>query len=313
MASKICGIVGYPLHRTLSPAMHEAAFKAVGLDWAYGVFPVPPGEAARAVDAMRILALQGLSVTVPHKVDVVPLVDELAPMAAAAGAVNTLRWSGERSKLVGENTDVVGVEKAIEHILGKGLEGERLLVLGAGGAARAACLAGLKAGCELVVVAARRPSAALGLVESMIEAVADGRVPMPKRADAANKADYKTSFQAISMSKRDLTKTSGDVTVVVNATPVGSDGTSSPLPAEALHGGLAVLDMIYYPSPTPLLELAKRLGAKAEDGLEMLLAQGAAQFEMWTGLEAPIDTMREACLATRNRWLQNRGSGAENP
>ena len=134
---RVLGIIGYPLEHTLSPAMHNAAFAVSGLDWVYAAFRVPPGSASAAVEAMRVLGLGGLSVTIPHKEEVLSALDVLEPEAQAIGAVNTVFWTPDRDQLVGANTDVEGFEKGLKTALGINLEGRSVVIIGAGGSARA--------------------------------------------------------------------------------------------------------------------------------------------------------------------------------
>jgi len=264
-ATAVAGIIGWPVSQSLSPAIHNAAFDAAGLDWAYVAFPVRPGEAARSIEAMRTLGIRGLNVTMPHKQDVVAALDRLSPDAERAGAVNTVVRDG--GDLVGENTDGAGFCRFLERDAGIAPAGRRALVLGAGGAARAVALALADAGAE-VAVAGRRLDRA--------EAVAS--LGPRVRAVVLEPATLKGEVEAASL--------------IVNATPVGTDGETTPLGPAALRAGHIVVDLIYHPETTPLVRIARERGAVAFNGLGMLLHQAALSFEAWTGLAAPLDAMR---------------------
>jgi shikimate dehydrogenase len=294
---RVFGIIGYPLRFTLSPIIHNTAFREAGLDWVYAVFRVPPGEAPKAVEAMKVLKLGGLSVTIPHKEAVFSSVDSLTPVAAATRAVNTLSWSEDASLVVGDNTDVAGFVRGLETSLGISAEGRNVVVLGSGGAARAVVWAVAQQGALSVTVAGRTPSRAVALVESITDAL-QGKPHSPR-------------LRAIGTEGPRLKEACLESDLLINATPVGSDGTSIPVPREAIHGGLYVYDLVYSPMRTPLVEIAASSGAGAAGGLEMLIFQGALQFEQWSGGDAPIDAMRRAALAELATGLQNRSGTAD--
>lgn len=306
---RVLGIIGYPLEHTLSPAMHNAAFEASGLDWIYAAFKVPPGGALAAVGAMRALGLGGLSVTIPHKEAVVGAVDLLAPEARATGAVNTLSWASEGRELVGSNTDVEGFTKGLEASLGIGLEGRSMALLGAGGAARAVLWAGVIGGARRIAILARTPSRAAEMVRRIADsAIGKSSISATVEAPRSHERE-KTSrgtggsaatsynlphIEVFSMQRSAVEEALSESDLLVNATPVGSDGTSIPVSDSAIHERLYVYDLIYFPPRTPLVEAGIRRGAGAASGLEMLVFQGARQFEIWTGLLAPIEAMRRA-------------------
>jgi shikimate dehydrogenase len=269
--TRLVGVIGDPVRHSLSPTIHNAAFEAAGLDWCYLAFEVPRGEAATAVDAMRALGIDGLNVTMPHKADAAAAVDRLSPAAGALGAVNTIVREG--SVLVGENTDGDGFVQALRTDEGVDLDGMRCLVVGSGGAARAVVRALGLAGAAEIVVAARRPDAAASVTE--LAAVA--------RVGAVDEAD--------------------GMDLVVNATPVGMDDVveldppSLPIPAERLGAGQLVVDLVYHPLVTPLVREARARGAVAVNGIGMLVHQAAIAFRLWTGEDAPIESMSAAVLA----------------
>ncbi|MDA8391887.1 MAG: shikimate dehydrogenase [Actinomycetota bacterium] len=265
----VAGIVGTPVSHSLSPLLHNAAFGAAGLDWVYVAFPVPEGERDGWVGAARCLGVRGLSVTMPHKQAAARLADVRSATAGRLGAANTLYWEGDR--LAAESTDGEGF---LASLADEGVElgGRRVVVLGAGGAAKAVALAVASAGAAWIGVVARRESAAV-----QVAAMAGDPVTVATRDDV-RAAD-----------------------VVVNATPVGMAGgpapDASPVEEGLLEVAQVVVDLVYRPLRTPLLALAEQTGAKAVDGTGMLLHQAAAQFELWTGVEAPVGAMREALQA----------------
>ena len=254
------GVIGHPVRHSLSPRLHNAAFRALDLDWVYLAFEVGPGAVPAALAAVRALDLAGLNVTMPHKADVAAGVDRLSPAAAALGAVNTV--VNRDGELVGENTDGDGFVASLRE---SGFEpaGRRCLVVGAGGAARAVVRALGEAGAERVSVWARREDAA-----RMAAALTPAGRPAP--LDEAADAD-----------------------LVVNATPLGmGTDTRFPLDPDLLHPGQTVVDLIYDPQVTPLLAEAARRGAVTVNGVGMLVHQAALSFRLWTGRQAPVDAMR---------------------
>ena len=270
--TRVVGVIGDPVLHSLSPTLHNAAFETLGLDWVYVAFPVPRGRGADAVAAVPALGLAGLNVTMPHKEEVAGACDELTDDAAALRSVNTVVALPD-GRTLGDSTDGPGFLDALadEAIV---VDGRPVLVLGAGGAARAVVLALGRAGAA-VTVAARRPDAA-----EAAAALAPGAGAVP--IGAVDPSAF---------------------AVVVNATPLGmSGGDPLPVGSESLHSGQAVVDLVYHPADTPLLTAARAQGATAVNGLGMLLHQAARSFTRWTGQPAPLDAMRAAvttALATR--------------
>jgi shikimate dehydrogenase len=266
------GVIGDPVAHSLSPTLHNAAFAALGLDWVYVAFPVPRGRAAEAVAAVPALGLAGFNVTMPHKEDVAGACDELTADAAALRSVNTVVALPD-GRTLGDSTDGPGFLDALGDEAVP-VAGEPVLVLGAGGAARAVILALGRAGAA-VTVAARRPDAAADAA-----ALAPGARAVPLGALAAGGVDP------------------GEFSVVVNATPLGmSGGDALPVDPGSLHAGQSVVDLVYHPADTPLLTAARAQGASAVNGLGMLLHQAARSFTLWTGEAAPLEAMRAAAAA----------------
>jgi shikimate dehydrogenase len=271
-------VIGDPVGHSLSPALHNAAFAALGLDWAYLAFPVPAGEVPGALAGVRALGLDGLSVTMPHKGAVVAHVDHLSPTATTLGAVNTVVRRGDR--LAGESTDGAGFLAAVRLDEGWEPAGRRCLLLGTGGAARAVALALGQAGAAQVAVVGRHPEMA------QATAALAGRVGCTAGPEAADRAD-----------------------LIVNATPVGMTGVvgldGEELPARIPFGldpgrlgrGQLVVDLVYSPAATPLLDGARRRGATTANGLGMLIHQAALQFRLWTGEDPPLEVMSAAALS----------------
>jgi shikimate dehydrogenase len=265
-STRVAGVIGDPIRHSRSPAIHNAAFAATGLDWVFCAFEVAGGGAAAALDAVRTLGLGGLSVTMPHKQDVARACDELTPDARALDAVNTVVPRGG-GRLLGASTDGEGFLRAVRD---EGVDPAAgpALVLGAGGAARAIALALAGTGAP-VTVAARRPEAAAAAA-----ALADGIT-----GEALAGCDP------------------GRFHLVVNATPLGMGGEPPAVDPEALNSGQFVVDTVYHPMETPLLAAAHAQGVPCANGLGMLVHQAALAFELWTGHEAPLAAMRAAAEA----------------
>jgi shikimate dehydrogenase len=266
-ATRVAGIIGDPVSHSRSPAIHNAAFEALGLDWVFVAVHVSPGGAARALDGVRALEIAGLSVTMPHKSDAANACDELSQTAAALGAVNTVVARG--TTLLGDSTDGEGLVRSLRD---QGIDpsGRRVLVLGAGGAARAIVEALGRHGAS-VTVAARRVAAAEAAASLAAGATA---VSMDDVADAVAGSE-----------------------VVVNATPLGMRGEGPPFAADALAECRLVLDTVYHPAETPLLSEARARGVPAANGIGMLVHQAALAFEAFTGAPAPLDVMRAAAVS----------------
>lgn len=262
--TRVAGIIGSPIAHTRSPAIYNAAFAAASLDWVFVAFAVPDGEGAEAVRAVRSLALGGLSVTMPHKEAAADACDELSDDAARLRSVNCVVPLPGGS-LRGESTDGAGILAALADE-GVDLSDARVVVLGAGGAARAISLALGNAGAR-VTVAARRLDAA--------------------RVCAELAGGEGIELDGLSVREAD---------VVVNATPVGMQGESPIIEVATLPSHAVVYDTIYHPAVTPLLAAASARGLRVANGLGMLVHQAAHCFEHWTGVDAPLDAMRDAVL-----------------
>jgi shikimate dehydrogenase len=275
-------VFGWPVGHSLSPVIHNAAFREHGLDLVYLALPCPPEELAAVVRAFGVVGGVGANVTVPHKQTVLPLCDRLTPEAELVGAVNTLVWDADG--LLGDNTDAVGLADALAADVSL-RAGDRLLVLGTGGAARAVAVAAARLGCGLDVIG-RRPDAAEQIAELGTRAGAGD----PAVIDLA---DDRRVGQAVA-----------DAAVVVNATPLGLDGETLPRAFQHVGAGQVAYDLLYPrgplppgAEPTPFLQVARANGAATFHGLGMLIGQAAAAYRRWTGRPAPVDTMSAAALA----------------
>jgi shikimate dehydrogenase len=274
-AEYFCGVLGWPLHETLSPTIHNAAFRKLGLDWVYFAWPVPPETLHAAVAGVRALGAQGANVTMPHKESVIEHLDQVSGEARAVGAVNTIQRFG--SRLIGHNTDIDGFLEFLSADAGVDAAGMTAVVLGAGGAARAVVKALARAGVSALTIAARDAERAAQVATIAAPAPAE---PVPWR---------------------DAGAVASRVDLVVNATPVGSS-RDDPMPGAAFRAGQVVVDLVYLPPATPLVERARSQGANAWGGLGMLVHQAAASFRIWTGMDPPLETMSAAALhAIRHR------------
>ncbi len=270
------GIFGWPVAHSKSPQMHESAAQALGIALRYERFEVPPEGLAAAVGAKHAAGIDGYNLTVPHKVAIMALVDEVTPAARAIGAVNTVVRRG--GQYLGDNTDAPGLVRSLEDA-GVQLSGAHVVVLGAGGAARAAVVGLAEAGAKEIRVLSRRPKQSEALRRALADAVGCG-------LEAAPLDEAKRHFGGASLLVQ--------ATSATLASNPGAQAFADSLPLEALPDGAAVLDMVYKPLETTLLALANARGLLTIDGLGMLLHQGAIAFEMWTGFEPPLDVMRSA-------------------
>ena len=266
--------LGQPVRENPTGVMLEAAFHALGLNWRYLTVEVPPSKLHDAIVGVRALGMRGANLTIPHKVAVMQYLDRIAPDAAAIGAVNTVRREGDL--LIGENTDGKGFLRGLRMDAGIDPRGKRVLVLGAGGAARAIVT-------ELALA---------GAVDVLVVNRSAGR-GAPMVAELARKTGAPIRFQPWTEPYR--VPRSADL--LVNATSIGLYPDVAAMPPVDLGdvgAHLLVCDAVPNPPETALLETARRLGLRVLDGLSMLVHQGAIGFHMWTGAEAPEAVMKEA-------------------
>jgi shikimate dehydrogenase len=278
------GVLGHPVAHSLSPQMQNAALEKSGLEMRYARFEIAPGELQDALGLLPGLDFIGVNLTVPHKIAALALVDEADETARQIGAVNTIKIDDGKTR--GSNTDGQGFARAIREEFSVDLRDLRILVFGAGGAARAIALECAKENCERLVIANRDPEKANQLVESLRGFFAGPRVLGPV-----------ARLQSIAADETALRFQIANTDLVVNATPLGlSRGDAAPIPARLLAPHLMVYDTVYTSGPTAFVSGAIEAGAKTANGLSMLLHQGALAFEIWFDRAAPIEAMRKALL-----------------
>lgn len=276
--TQFCGVIGNPVEHSLSPAIHNAAFQKLGLNFVYLAWQVE--SIGAAITGLRALGnFRGASVTIPHKVAAMPFLDEVEPTARHIGAINTI--VAENGKLTGSNTDATGALRALREGSAP-LKGERVVMLGSGGAARAIAFA-------LATDSGIRGLDLLGIEERERLALAE---------DLRNKTGLNVADAFLNESS--LKQVLPDAKVLIHCTPIGMAPKvgKSCVPPSLLHPQLVVMDIVYNPRETRLLMEAKAAGCRTIAGLEMFLYQAAAQFELWTGRPAPTDVMR-AVLESR--------------
>jgi shikimate dehydrogenase len=275
-------VFGHPVAHSRSPQMQNAALAESKLEMRYARFEIAPNELQAAFGSLAGLGFVGANLTVPHKIAALSFVNELDEAARQIGAVNTIKVEGK--KLRGFNTDGKGFSRAIREEFSVDLRDLRVLLLGAGGAARAIAFQCAKENCERLVIANRDYEKAKGLAEELRPFFAGPRVLGPV-----------ARLQAIALEEAALRFQIANADLVVNATPLGLHrGDAAPLPARLLAPHLMVYDTIYASGPTAFVSSAIDSGARAANGLSMLLHQGALAFEIWFDRAAPIEVMRKA-------------------
>jgi shikimate dehydrogenase len=267
----VCGVVGDPIEHSMSPAMQNAAFAARGLDWVYVAFRLARGDAEACARGMKAMGIRGLNVTVPHKVDIMPFLDSIDDVARRIGAVNTIVNDG--GLLRGYNTDAAGFARALED-QDVVVRDRTVVLLGAGGAGRAVAFSLADRGARLVVLN-RGMARAKALAAEVARATG-------------------MSIEHGPLSDESLQKWLPSASLLVNTTSVGMGPATdeSPCPAGFLREDLVVCDIVYNPRRTTLLRQAAERGARTVEGVEMLVWQGALGFELWTGVQAPVEVMR---------------------
>ncbi len=276
--TKLCGVIGDPVKHTLSPVMHNRAIAELGIDYAYLAFNVKTSNLGASIEGMRALGIRGLNVTIPHKVAVVQFLDELDPLARDIGAVNTI--VNDEGKLKGYNTDAAGFLQSLD---AAGFEpmGKKVVLLGAGGAARAMGFALAQAG-SLITILNRKPTLPQAVILSNnLERTCGSKVTVME----LNATNLKTVM--------------AEAELLVNATSAGMEPAvdETAVPTDLLKPGITVFDVVYTPYETRLLKEAAARGCQVISGLEMLVSQAALALELWTGMQAPLGVMREAAIS----------------
>ncbi len=290
--TRVYGVIGWPVAHSRSPAMHNAAFAALGVAATYVRFPVAPDALADALRGLRALGIAGANVTIPHKSAVLPLLDVVDDAARVLGAVNTIVRDTD-GRLCGTNTDAGGLVAALREA-GARLEGANVLVLGAGGAARAAVYGLARAGAS-VTVAARRADAARSLGAMTNDAVpavstlTHAALPAVSTLTLNEAPALRAAF-----ARADLVVQATSATLHIDGDDATARAFVAALPLDALRREALVTDLVYAPRETALLMVARAHGAQTLDGTAMLLHQGALAFTEWTGLDAPLAVMRAA-------------------
>jgi len=274
---KIIGLIGYPLAHSISPSFQQAALDHLRIDARYELWETERDALAERVAGMRHPGCLGTNVTVPYKELVIPMLDEIDPLAARIGAVNTI--ANRDGRLCGYNTDVTGFARALREEGGFDPSGAHVVLLGAGGAGRAATMALVQAQAASVTIADLIPERAEKLVEDL------GR-------------QGETTLRGLAPGEENLAAATKRCQLLVNCTPIGMRHSKEehdlPMPPELIHPDMLVFDIIYNPFETRFLTEAKRRGARTLGGLPMLVYQGAASFELWTTGEPPLDVMFKA-------------------
>jgi len=269
--TRLCGVIGDPIEHTMSPAIHNAGFTKLGLDYLYVPFHVRKGELGKAIDGMRALNIRGLNVTIPHKVTIIPLLDELDPLAERIGAVNTV--TNDDGVLKGYNTDASGFLQAL---LKRGIKpkGKNVVILGAGGASRAISFILAERGAHLVIL--------------------NRQLKKAEELSSRLSTTFEKEVKALQLAAENLAQVLDGADILVNATSVGMspDINETPLPSNLLKPGLIVVDIVYNPIKTRLLREAEEAGTETVSGVDMFVWQGVLAFEIWTGVKAPIELMR---------------------
>ena len=275
---RVCYLLGYPVGHSMSAVMHNAAFRELGLDYRYELKSVPPEKlSALVASELRGTDFAGGSVTIPHKLAIIELLDGVDPSALRIGAVNTI--VNEDGQLKGYNTDGIGALRGITEAYGE-IEEARVVMVGAGGAARAVGYH-LSTAVRELTIANRTVERAEELAASL----------------AAN-PECRATVRSIPLERDALRAAIMEADILVNGTPLGMHPKTggTPVPKEMLHSGLLVFDLVYNPIKTRLLREAEEAGAAILPGVNMLVYQGVTAFKMWTGVDPPVETMKAAVV-----------------
>lgn len=276
-STNIVGLIGHPVEHSFSPPMHNAAFEALGMDYAYVAFDVDPSNLKSAIEGAKSLNVKGFNVTIPHKIEVMGHLDEIDEVAALIGAVNTIDFKDMK----GYNTDGIGAVKAIEEVTS--IKNRNVVVAGAGGASRAISFYIAKYGADSLTILNRNVEKADSLAKDVS---ASGLIDDVKSDSISEINGYVA-----------------DADILIDTTPVGMHPNVDAKPivfAEDMHEGLAVFDAVYNPNETVLIKEALKAGAKPVYGIKMLLYQGVESFKIWTAQEPPVDVMEDALRKTLN-------------
>ena len=273
-STNIVGLIGHPVEHSFSPPMHNAAFNALNMDWAYVAFDVNPFNVKSAIEGAKSLNIKGFNVTIPHKIEVMKYLDEIDEVAGLIGAVNTIDFKSMK----GYNTDGIGAVKAIEEVTS--IKNKKVVVAGAGGASRAISFYIAKYGAESVTILNRNVEKAQSLADDI------------NLIDDVNADSIKNIKDHVA-----------DADILIDTTPVGMHpnvNDDAIICAEDMHEDLVVFDAVYNPNETSLIKEAIKANAKPVYGIKMLLYQGVESFKIWTGQNPPVDVMEDALKKTLN-------------
>lgn len=274
-STSLAGLLGYPIKHSKSPQIHNTAFEALNLDHVYLAFEVEDGHLEEALGAMKVLDAIGFNVTMPHKNKVVELLDEVSEEVKIIGSVNTVK--NEKGRLIGYNTDGKGFIKALQEA-GADIRNKKIVMAGAGGAARAIAIQLAFDGAGEIVMFNRTLSTAEKIVNSINSNIASRRARAFQMDEAVMKEELKEAALLINCTSLGM-KNAIDQSIVTDT--------------ETLHSGLFVSDIIYDPPKTKLLSIAEEVGCRTMNGLGMLIWQGAIAFKIWTGKEMPVDLIKK--------------------
>ena len=277
--TKLTGLIGSPVSHSISPQMHNEAFRQLGLDYVYLAFDIPDRELETAVKGLRAIGIRGFNITMPYKTRMLSLVDELTPAARIAQACNTVIVDDD--KMIGHTTDGIGFMQSVTDA-GYNIIGRKMTLLGAGGAATAICTQAALDGVQSIDIFRRSRAKAFAETEQFAETVCENTGCRVQVYDLADTGRLKNSL--------------AESRILVNATNVGMapDTDACPLSdASLLHPDLIVSDIIYNPRKTKLYQMAESRGCPVFNGMYMLLFQGAASFECWTGEKMPVEIIRK--------------------
>lgn len=269
--TKTFAVIGDPIDHSLSPSIHNAAFKALGMDCTYIAYRIPRGELGEGVESLKKIGVAGFNVTIPHKIEMMRYLDDASEECRMIGATNTV--SNDSGRLRGYNTDMEGFIDPIRR-RGLAIQGQRALVIGAGGAARAIVAGFARHGASHITIANRTG----------------------QRGDELAKFASGLGPSSDSSTLEEAGRNAGEYRFIVNATSVGLKNEPSPISTDTINSGCIVYDIIYMPMNTDLIAKSKKAGAEVIYGYEMLLGQAAIAFEIWHSTKAPYDAMKRALL-----------------
>ncbi|MCK8817472.1 shikimate dehydrogenase [Natroniella sulfidigena] len=279
-STKLVGLLGDPVEHSKSPLMHNAVLEKLGLNYRYLAFQVKSEEVKEALEGIRALGIKGVNVTIPHKEAVINNLDDLSKEAELIGAVNTIE--NKEGRLIGHNTDGQGFVRALAEEVGFSAQGKKILIIGAGGAAKAVAFQLGLEGADELYVANRTFETAANLASNLEEKLNLSKV------------------EALRLEEEYLKNNLPKLDLIVDTTPIGMYPQIDVEPVigdELIEKASLVTDLVYNPVETVLLKRAKKLGVKTVSGLGMLIYQGAIAFEIWTGQEADVETMKDAILS----------------